>query len=494
MNVRHLTWLAVLTAAVVLIGCGSDGGSQGPVEPVGKIQNVSAYSKVFDAYHQLAAVVVEYSEEVVAPDKQGYTVVDYITPNLRDDFMRWPISSEAPVAAVYTNSQPAMRADKTSVKGKYVVIELSPTTLSLPANAAGVNMLQHSAAMATMRTTAATDQCDYLRKDWSKLIITQNVAIKNPSGFVVSAANATVPALTYENITHLEIDRFKQAVFINSQGQDVHYSIYLPPNYDKAKSYPMFYYITGNGGRLNYLQTDADGNFVSLGGPLTRDRFGIAATQLPEEAIVVLPQLWRNTPATWNNSTTNDAIALLEYLLGKYSINNKRVYAVGSSFGTMCLSSVLATRSDLISAYIECNGSWSGAPSAFSSENNGRLTGKDIAYLNALPRVTKDAAWMDKARAVMGGVVANRVPVWISHGVNDQTIAVTSGAVTAYEGLKALYKEQGMADADIDKLLKIQLFEDATYLGMGISERHANVPVAIKKTPELFTWALAIGK
>jgi predicted peptidase len=491
MNARHFKCLVVLLVIVALIGCSSS--DNGPLEPVGKIQNVSAYSKVFDAYHQLAAVVVEYSEEVVAPDKKGYTVVDYITPSLRDDFMRWPISSEAPVAAVYTNSQPAMRADRISVKGKYVVIELAPTTLSLPANAAGVNMLEHSAAMATMRTTAAIDQCDYLRKDWSKLVITQNVDVKNASGYIVAEAE-TIPALTYDKITHLEIDRFSQKVFINPQGQDIHYSLYLPPTYDKAKSYPLFYYITGNGGRLNYLQTDADGNFVSLGGPLTRDRFGIAATQLPEDAIVVLPQLWRNAPATWNNDTTADAISLLEYLLGKYSINKKRVYAAGSSFGTMCLSNVLAKRPDLISAYIQCNGTWTGSPSAFSAENSKILTGKDIAYLNALPRVTKDAAWMDKARTVMAGVVTNRVPIWVSQGVNDQTIAVTSGGVSTYEGLRALYKEQGMADADIDKLVKIHLYEDPTYLAMGVSERHANVPVAIKTNPDLFTWALAIGK
>ena len=70
--------------------------------------------------------------------------------------MRWPVSSEAPVAAVYTNDRPGCITDKTSVKGKYVVIELAPAALSLPANAAGVNMLAHSAAMATMRTTAAT--------------------------------------------------------------------------------------------------------------------------------------------------------------------------------------------------------------------------------------------------------------------------------------------------------------------------------------------------
>jgi predicted peptidase len=122
------------------------------------------------------------------------------------------------------------------------------------------------------------------------------------------------------------------------------------------------------------------------------------------------------------------------------------------------------------------------------------LTGKDIAYLNALPRVAKDAAWLAQARTVMGGVVANKIPVWVSHGVNDQTIPVTRGGVTAYEGLKALYQEDGVAAADIDKLVQIHLFEDPAYLSMGVSERHANVPAALKRTPELFTWALEIGK
>jgi predicted peptidase len=476
----------------LLIGCSSSGTDPRP-QPTGKIEGVTANSQVFDAYHQLAAIVVAYSEDVVAPSKEGYSVEDFITPTLRDDFMRWPVSSPAPVAAVYTNSQAAMRANKTSVKGRFVVIELAPTTLSLPENADGVNMLEHSGAMATMRTSAATDQCDYVRKNWADLAVTQNVDVKNAGGEVVVKAGP-IPTLEYGDITHLEIGRFSQQVFMNSQGQGIHYSLYLPPNYDSAKSYPMFYYITGNGGRLNYLQVDADGNFISLGGPLTRDRFGIAATQLSEEAIVVLPQLWRNTPASWNNNTTNDAIALLEYLLGKYSINPKRVYAAGSSFGTMCLSQVLAQRPDLISAYMEFNGQWTGAPSAFSAADSTKLTGKDIAYLNALPRVAKDAAWLAQARTVMGGVVANKIPVWVSHGVNDQTIPVTRGGVTAYEGLKALYQEDGVAAADIDKLVQIHLFEDPAYLSMGVSERHANVPAALKRTPELFTWALEIGK
>lgn len=484
----------------IFIGYGGDAIARGHGKPVGVV-DISAYSKVGDVYHQLAAVVVEYSENVLAPDETGYTVFDYITPNLRDAWMRWPMGSEAPVTAVYTNNRPQMRADKTSVKGRYVVIELEPTTYCLPENAEGVNMLNHSAAMATIRTTDPNDQCDYRRRDWSDLVIIQNFGVENSRGRIV-AQPQILPSLTYDKITHLEIDRFQHAVFVNSQGVDVNYFIYLPRKYNicgkwhrcgkfhKGNSkYPLFYYITGNGGRLNYLQTDAEGNLVNLGGPLTRDPFGIRATELPEDAIVVLPQLWRNAPASWNNVPVQDAIELLEYLLDEYSVDRQRVYAAGSSFGTSTLSSVMASRADLISGYVQFNGGWTGQPSAFYPEDSGALIGKDIAYIDGLPRVPKDAAWLDQARAAMGDAVARRIPVWISHAVND----TGTRAVSTYEALRALYQEEGMADADIDKLVKLVLFEDPEILSMGISERHNNVPVGIKRTPELFDWLLNIG-
>lgn len=483
---KHL----LVTMLVAAFSFGGVAGTQASGNRTG-IADVSAYSYMFDAYHQLAAVVVEYSENVVAPDKTGYSVVDFVTPNLRDDFMRWPVSSEAPVTAVYTNNRPTLRADRTSKNGRYVVIELEPTTFSLPANSAGVNMLNHSATMATMRTTAANDLCDYWRTDWSALVITQNVHVRNARGQIVAEAKQ-IPALTYDKITALEIDRFKHAVFVNSQGLEVHYYIYLPQTYNRGHKFPLFYYVTGNGGRLNYNQRDAQGNFTNLGGPLTRDPLAIAATELSEDAIVVVPQLWRNAPAEWNNDTTQDAIELLEYVRDEYSIDRQRVYALGSSFGTFALSEVLADRADLISAYIQFNGRWTGAPSAFSPADSGRLTGRDIAYLDALPRVPKTDAWLAQARSVMGDVVARRIPVWVSSGVNDQTIA-SPIAVSAYEALRALYQEEGMADADIDNLVKRFLYEDPAYLSMGVSERHANVPVAIKNNPELFTWLLSIG-
>lgn len=490
-NSRRRALIALSSAPLVLSACG--GGSDDD-EPSGEIRNVTATTKVFDAYHQLAAVIVEYNEDVVAPDKTAYSVVDSITPSLRDDFMRWPVSSEHPVTAVYTNSQPATRADKSSVAGRYVVIELKPTSSSLPANSSGVNMLEHSASMATMRTTASTDLCDYWRTDWSKLVITQRAAVKRASGTVVVPEGTTVPTLKFENIADAEVKRFTQKVFLNAQGHSVHYSLYLPPNYSSSRSYPLFFYVTGNGGRLNYLQTDANGNFYNLGGALTRDRFGIAATQLPEDAIVVVPQLWRNAPASWSNNNATDAIALIENLLGRYSINRARVYAAGSSIGTFILSEVLATRSDLISAYLMFNGRFTGSSSAFATADSAILTNKDIAYINALPRVPKDTAWLAANAAVMSGIVAKRLPVRIYHGVNDQTISSTGGGVTTYEALVALYKAQGLGDTEIANLVKLTLIEDPAFLSMGVSERHASVPVSIKTYPELFTWALAIGK
>jgi predicted peptidase len=346
--------------------------------------------------------------------------------------------------------------------------------------------------MATMRTTAPADVCDYWRTDWSALVITQAVDVRNAKGRVV-AERQTLPALTSDKVTHLELDRFRHEVFVNAQGIPVHYFIYLPKKYNKRHAFPMFYYITGNGGRLNFLQRDAEGNFVTLGGPLTRDRLALEATELNEDAIVVVPQLWRNAPKEWMNDTTQDAIDLLDHVLREYSVDRQRVYALGSSFGTFALSDVLAKRPDLISAYIQFNGMWTGAPNAFPPEHRGRLTDKDIAYVDALPRVsTTDPAWLSQARRVMGDVVSRRIPVWVSHGVNDQTIAVASG-VSTYEALRALYRADGMIDDDIDKLVKITLYEDPVYLSMGVSERHANVPVAIKTNPRLFRWLLRIG-
>ena len=495
MNLRsiRLFVIALMLAAVSLGGAANLGAAtaQAPARSTG-ITEVSAYSKVFDAYHQLSAIVIEHSENVVAPDADGYSVVDFITPKLREDFQRWPVSSEAPVAAVYTNNRPTMRADQSSRNGRYVIIELEPTTRSLPANAAGVNMLNHSAALATIRTTNPIEVGDYWRTDWSDLVITQHVDVRNARGQVVAAADE-VPSLTSDKVTALEIDCFKPAVFVNSQGTGLNYSIYIPQSYNKGHKFPLFYYVTGNGGRLNYQQRDAEGNFTNLGGALTRDPMPIALTEAPEDAIVVVPQLWRNAPAAWNNDPYQDAAELLEFIRNKYSIDKKRSYAIGSSFGTFALSDVLAKRPDLISAYVQFNGLWTGAPSAFSPANSGRLTGKDIAYLDALPRVEKTAAWMNQARSVMAGVVEHRIPVRVSSGVNDQSIA-SPVSISTYEGLTALYREAGLPQAEIDKLVTNFLYEDPVYLAMGVSERHANVPVALKYNPELIDWLLSIGK
>jgi predicted peptidase len=496
MNRRPLRVLIVtmLVAAVSLGGAASayEATAKAPARPTTGITEVSAYSKVFDAYHQLAAVVIEHSENVVAPDTDGYSVADFITPRLREDFQRWPVSSEAPVAAVYTNNRPAMRADKTSRNGRYVVIELKPTTHSLPANEAGVNMLNHSAAMATIRTTNPIEVGDYWRTDWSDLVITQHVDVRNPRGQVVAGAGE-VPSLTSDKVTALEIDRFKPAVFVNSQGIGVHYSIYVPQSYNRGHKFPLFYYVTGNGGRLNYNQRDAQGNFTNLGGALTRDPMSIALTEAGEDAIVVVPQLWRNAPAAWNNDPAQDAAELLEHIRNTYSVDKQRSYALGSSFGTFALSEVLAERPDLISAYVQFNGLWTGAPSAFSPADSRVLTGKDIAYLDALPRVAKTDAWLDQARSVMAGVVDRRIPVRISSGVNDQTIP-SPVSISTDEGLKALYREAGLPDAEIDELVTNDLYEDPEYLAMGVSERHANVPVALKYNRELLPWLLSIGK
>jgi hypothetical protein len=57
-----------------------------------------------------------------------------------------------------------------------------------------------------------------------------------------------------------------------------------------------------------------------------------------------------------------------------------------------------------------------------------------------------------------------------------------------------LYEAHGLGNAEISSLVSLTLIEDPAILSMGVSERHASAPVSIKTYPDLFTWALSIGR
>lgn len=114
---RRLILLSlVLVLALVSAVPSLAAGKKAPVEGIVSVRAITDSTVMGQ---KLAAVVVEYQHHVDASKLalDTYTVNDqYYDTTFKD----------ATITAVYTNKTPELRADKTSVKGKYVIIEIDP--------------------------------------------------------------------------------------------------------------------------------------------------------------------------------------------------------------------------------------------------------------------------------------------------------------------------------------------------------------------------------
>lgn len=197
--------------------------------------------------HKIIALVVEYPENVVAPDASAYTITDtearYFTKaNERAD------SAAAKITAVYTNNKPEMRADQKSVAGPYVIIELEDST-DVAFNEADGLWHTNYAGVATCRYskdyTGFPDN-SIIRTNWSNFVVQQNVNVVNQAGNVVSTPG-TLPSLKYEELTNLVIDDFVDLNMANSKGNPIYGKLYVPKDYDANKSYPLV--VDASGGK-----------------------------------------------------------------------------------------------------------------------------------------------------------------------------------------------------------------------------------------------------
>lgn len=470
------------------------GGEVAPSQTDGKVLGITATAHVNKVYHQIGAIYVEYDRPVVAPGMDGYTVEDFAVSNYKEDYDK-RTSSKAPVVAVYTNNQPELRDDKSSVEGNYVVIELEPTSYCVEED--GIYKPNHNAGMCTWRLDG--EACEWLRDDFSQLVITQNVDLKGLDGNVVVAA-AELPRLTKENVVTPELVQFENKVIENFDGRDnsIYYTLYLPENYDPEKEYPLLFNSPGNGGRLNYEQTNAAGEYVNIGAVVSRDRVAVTVAE-QQEAIIASIQTWRNQPEEWGYDDVAAGLYLMDYMKDNYSVDEDRVYAIGSSYGTMLVSRMLNENPELFTGYIQYNGCWSveniaeegGWLSTYKSNDPKARNGMQIFdgydFSSALD-VMKENSMEDISRAkeLMAPVAKAEIPVWVWHAVNDETISFMHG-VSTYETLVALYEDEGMNPSRISQLVKLRVVEDEEYWNAGIAERHACSKLAATY-PEAISW------
>ena len=126
----------------------------------------------------------------------------------------------------------------------------------------------------------------------------------------------------------------------------IHYSYYLPENYDPQVEYPLMIVMPGYD--MMWFGEESSGSNLNWDGFL-------CWTRRPEEMIVVSAQL-----TDWHETSARQAIELTEYFLTNFSVDTSRVYAAGYSAGGETMSQAVSTRPDLYAAYLHGASQWDG--------------------------------------------------------------------------------------------------------------------------------------
>lgn len=231
-----------------------------------------------------------------------------------------------PVAAIYTNAEPALRSDKKSVAGKYVIAEFA-----------------HNPDLSVNTT------------DGDKVSVTQDKSVTTATG-TVYAASATVVDNSGgrgNDVIIRGLDGWEQSHWWwdDSRSAMLEYSIYLPKSFLKPggenKEYPLVMAITHSG-------TSYDGTTMStLTDGVIASMWGMPEEQAEHECVVITPRYERTTMNDyWEHSyDLENTYKLVEYMLSnKWNFGNpnredraekvlkidpRRVYTTGWSMGAM---------------------------------------------------------------------------------------------------------------------------------------------------------------
>lgn len=150
----------------------------------------------------------------------------------------------------------------------------------------------------------------------------------------VTAGTQTYRRFSVDNVYHSE------------NNGDIHFNLYLPESYDGSKPYALYISLCGYGGYY----------FQGVGINLRQENFVYEAQKYNSDMIIVAPQL-----NDWGNTSANQAIALTEYFLNAYNIDENKVYMNGYSGGGETLSLVVEKKPELYTAVLHVASVWDGA-------------------------------------------------------------------------------------------------------------------------------------
>ena len=256
------------------------------------IRSVTSVTEVFGTGQQITHIIVEFNERVVNSQlsKNTFTV------------------SDRTVEKIYSNTRP----ERTDIvkDGRFVIIELNPKDSG-----------------ASLRLEGNDEVGFQMKKATSKITQKEDILFTNGKKLERSIA-----ILENNKTRNLIVENFKQFVYKDPKtGTSVKYNLYIPKNYDKNKKYPLVLFMHDKG----VLSEDTKTALFQGNGATS---FAAPEEQARHEAFVLAPQYSRQVVDD-NGDITSDLDATVnlirDYLISKYSIDEKKLYATGQSMGGM---------------------------------------------------------------------------------------------------------------------------------------------------------------
>ena len=220
----------------------------------------------------------------------------------------------------------------------------------------------------------------------------------------------------------------------------IHYSYYLPEDYDSQKKYPLTMVMPGYD--MMWFGEESSGSNLDWAGFL-------CWTRLPEEMIVVSAQLM-----DWHETSARQAVELTDYFLTNFSVDASRVYAAGYSAGGETMSQAVSMRPDLYAAYLHGASQWDG----------------DYAP-----------------------IAENGTAVYIFIAEHDEYYG-SQRAWSAYNNLHDAYEEAGWNEEQIGDVLQIQMPNDEWFAQRGITSNYHGGGNVVFGEEDVLNWVLSHTK
>ncbi len=259
----------------------------------------------------------------------------------------------------------------------------------------------------------------------------------------LSSADAAVQSVQTdegpETVPPQEAGITSEQILAGADGE-IHYSYYLPDDYDESRAYPMMVTMPGYD-RMWFGEASSGSNL--------RWRGFLCWTELEEDMIVVSAQL-----TDWGEKSARQAIELTEYFLEHFAVDPNRVYAAGYSAGGETMSRAVSMRPDLYAAYLHGASQWDGT---------------------------------------FEPVAQNGVAVYIFMAENDEYYG-SQRARDAYDGLRAAYEDAGWTDEQIESVLQLQIPDNAYFNERGVSGNYHGGANILFEDASILRWILAHSK